>query len=111
MINIKIASLNQQSNTNPSASPVSESSSCSYSEATTQSTPKMSSFNLFNKKTKAQETEKHRYSVIATAKFADRPRPTGHSPHFYPQSLIPYPPIRVKRKYTKRKHNNNNNTK
>ena len=45
--------------------------------------------------------------VITTAKFADRPRPTGHSPHFTPQSVIPYLPIKVECKYTRRKHNNN----
>ena len=75
---------------------------------------KQSSFKFFNKKPQTKETKEHPYSVITTAKFADRPPPTGHSPHLPPQSVIPYPPIKTKRnytkrKYTKRKHNNNNN--
>ena len=87
-----IASSSQQPNTNPSAPPVSESPSCSYSEATKQSTPKKSSFKLFNKKTQAQETEEHPYSVITTAKSSDRPRPTGHSPPLYPTISNPLSP-------------------
>ena len=59
------------------ALPVSESPCCSYNEATKQSTPKILSFKLFNKKSQTQETEEHPYSVITTA---DRPRPTGKSP-------------------------------
>ena len=42
---ITIASSNQQSNTNPSAPPVSEPPSCSYSEATKQSIPKSHQLN------------------------------------------------------------------
>ena len=53
-------------------------------EATKQSIPKKSSFHLFNKKSQAQETEEHPYSVITTDKSADRPRLNGHSPHFAP---------------------------
>ena len=35
------------------------------------------------------------------------PHPTGHSPHFTPQSIVLSPPMKVKRKYTKSNHNNN----
>ena len=106
---ITIASSNQQSNTNPSAHP-----SQSHLVAHTvkrQSTPKNSSFKPFNIKSHAQETQEHPYSVITTAKSADKPHPIEDSRHFTPQSVIPYPPstIKVKRKNTKRKHNNNNN--
>ena len=59
---ITIAPSSQQSNTNPSAPPVSESPSCSYSEATKQSTPKKSLFKLFNKKPQTQET--HTQSLL-----------------------------------------------
>ena len=107
---VTIASSSQQSNTNPSAPTVSESPSCSYSEATKQSTPKKSSFKLFNKKPQTQETEEHPYSVITTAKSRDRPRPTRNSPPppLYPTIGNPISPIKVKRKYTKRKHNDKN---
>ena len=83
-INITIAFSGQQSNTHPSASPVCKSPSCSYSEATKQSNPKKTSFKFFNKKSQAQETEEHPYSLITTAKSADRPRPTGHYPPLCP---------------------------
>ena len=56
-------------------------------------------------KTQTQETAEHPYSIITTGKTADSPRPTANSPRFSPQSVIPYPPIRVKRKYTQRKQN------
>ena len=66
--------------------------SCSYSKATKQSTPKKSSFKLFNKKPQAQETEEHTYSVITTAEYADRPRATEHSPSLYPAISNPVSP-------------------
>ena len=46
--------------------------------------PKTSSIKLFNKKPQTQETEKHPYSAITTAKSADRPCSTGHSLPLYP---------------------------
>ena len=54
--------------------------------------PKKSSFKLFTKKPQAQEIEKHRYSVITTAKSADRPCLTGHSPPLYPTIGYPISP-------------------
>ena len=36
----------------------------------------------FKQKSQAQETEEHPYSAITSAEPADRPRPTGQSPHF-----------------------------
>ena len=69
-----------------------------------QSTPKKSSFKLFNKKPQIQEAEEHPYSVITTAPSTDRPRPTGHSPPIYPTIGNPISPIKDKRKYTQAQH-------
>ena len=69
-------------------------------------TPKSLHLNSLIKKSQTQETEEHPYSIISTAKSADRPPPTGQSPHTTPHPVIPYPPIKVKCKYTKRRNNN-----
>ena len=50
--------------------------------------PPPKSHHFFIKKSQAQDTEEHLYSVITTAKSADRPRPTGHSP-LYPSISNP----------------------
>ena len=79
-----IAFSGQQSNTNPSSLPVSDSPSCSYSEATKQSTPKSHHLSSLIKNHKHKKIEEHPYSVITTAKSTDRTRLSGHS-----LSLVP----------------------
>ena len=88
-INITIASFSQHPNTNPSSPPVFGSPSCSYSEATKQSTPKKSSLNFFDKKSKTEEIEEDTYSVITTAKSTERPCLNGHSLPLYPTITNP----------------------
>ena len=83
-INITIAFSNQQSNPRLTQvlPPCPNQLVAHTAKGTKQTTPKYSSFKLFNRKPQAQETKEHPNSVITTAKSADRPRPTGHFPHF-----------------------------
>ena len=95
-------------NSNPTVTPVlprSHSHQVVLTVTLQNNPPQKSSFNSL-KKSQAQETKEHPYPVITTAKSAYRPRPTGNSPHCIPQSVIKYPHIIFKHKYTTHKHNN-----
>ena len=107
MINVTIAPSNQQTNSILIDPPFQNHQVAHTVTPPNNPIPKRSSFKLFHKKSPAQENEEHPYSVITTVKSAYRLRPSGHCPHFTPPSKIPYPPIKIKRNYTKRKHNNN----
>ena len=85
---------------------VSESSSCSYSQATKQFNLKNSSLKLFNKKHKLKNPKNTPTRIGLQIDFVLLH--TYSRLHSTPQSVISYPPIKVERKYTKRKHNSNN---
>ena len=93
-----IASTNQQPNTNPRASPSQNHRFAHTATLPNNPPPNCHCLNSLIKKSQAQQTEEHPFSVITNAKSADRPRSAGHFYHFNPQSVTPYTLIKVTHK-------------